>query len=155
MLRTTAHVTETIDVSQTPAVLFAYVSDHENDPNWRKGVASMAHIPSGPAHKGMQTREVLALWGRKRVIVATITQLEAGRLIAFKTVPGGLQAHGERRIQATPIGASISYSVVAQLTGLTVVLMPLIKFRFRLRLRSDLVRLKQLLEVKQTLAATD
>lgn len=146
MLRTTAEVAETINVSQTPHSVFDYVSDHENDPNWRKGVDSMAHIPSGPAHMGMQTREELVLWGRKRVIMASITRHEAGRLIAFETMPGELQAHGERKVQATPKGASISYTVGAKLTGLSVFVMPLIKVGFRLRLRSDLARLKQLLE---------
>jgi uncharacterized membrane protein len=147
MLRTTAEVTETIDVSQTPHAVFDYVSDHENDPKWRKGVASMAHIPKGPAHMGMQTREELVLWGRKRVIMAWITRHEAGRLIAFKTMPGGLEAHGERKVRATPKGVSVSYTVSAKLTGLATFLMPLIKIGFRLRLRSDLARLKQLLEV--------
>lgn len=153
MLRTNAEVTEMIDVSQTPNAVFDYVSDHENDPNWRKGVASMAHIPSGPSHKGMQTREELVLWGRKRVIMATITLHEAGRLIAFKTIAGGLQAHGERKVQAIQKGASISYTVGAKLTGLPAFLVPLIKFGFRLRLRSDLARLKQLLEVSGAVGA--
>ena len=57
MLRTTAEVTEMIKVSQTPNAVFDYFSDHENDPSWRKGVASMAHIPSSPTHKDMQTRD--------------------------------------------------------------------------------------------------
>lgn len=146
MLQTTAEVTEMIKVSQTPNAVFDYVSDHENDPHWRKGVASMVHIPSGPAHKGMQTREELELWGQKRVIMATITQYEAGRLIAFKTAAGGLQAHGDRKVQATPKGVLVSYTVGAKLTGLAAFLVPLIKVGFRLRLRSDLARLKQLLE---------
>jgi len=142
-------------VSQTPNTVFDYVSDHENDPNWRKGVASMAHIPGGPSHKGMQTREELVLWGRKRVIMATITRHEAGRLIAFKTIAGGLQAHGERKVQATPKGVLISYTVGAQLTGLAAFLVPLIKFGYRLRLRSDLMRLKQLLETNKQVNASN
>lgn len=155
MLSTTAQVTEMIDVLQTPDTLFDYVSDHENGSNWRKGVATMTHIPSGPAHKGMKTREEIVLWGRKRAIMATITRHEVGRLIAFKTMPGGLQAHGERKVIATPKGASMSYTVGAKLTGLPTFLVPVIKFGFRLRLRSDLGRLKLLLDAKQALAATD
>ena len=148
MLQTTAEVTEMINVSQTPNAVFDYVSDHENDPHWRKGVASMTHIPSGPAHQGMQTREELMLWGQKRVIIAAITRYEAGRLIAFKTMTGDLNAHGERRIEAAPTGASLSYSVGAKLTGLSAFLAPLAKLGFRLRLRSDLMRLKYLLEAQ-------
>lgn len=149
MLHSTAEVTETINVSQAPHAVFDYVSDHENDPNWRKGVVSMAHIPSGPAHKGMQTREELVLWGQTRVIMATITRYEVGRLIAFKTIAGELKAHGERKVIATPEGASMSYTVGAKLTCPPAFLIPLIEFGFRLRLRSDLLRLKQLLEANK------
>jgi len=149
MLSTTAQVTEMIDVLQTPDTVFDYVSDHENDPNWRKGVASMTHIPSGPAHKGMKTREEIVLWDRKRAIMAAITGYEAGRSIAFKTKAGGLQAHGEREVFATPRGASISYTVGAKLSGFPAFLVPLIKLGFRLRLRSNLDRLKQLLEADE------
>lgn len=149
MLSTTAQVTEMIDVLQTPDTVFNYFSNHENDPLWRKGVISMAHIPKGPSHKGMHTREELVLWGRKRLIMAIITQFEVDHMITFKTVNGGLEATGERKVVSKPGGSSISYQVGAKLTGLSALLVPLIKFGFRLRLRSDLMRLKQRLEAPQ------
>ena len=74
--------------------------------------------------------------------------------MAFKTIAGGLQAHGERKAQAIPKGASISYAVGAKLMGLPAFLMPLIKLGFRLRLRSELMRLKQLLETNKQVNAS-
>ena len=149
MLKTIAQVTETIHVSKKPNAVFNYFSNHENDPLWRKGVISMAHTPRGPSHKGMHTREEFVLWGRKRLIMAIITQFEVGHMITFKTVNGGLEATGERKVVSKPGGSSISYQVGAKLTGLSALLVPLIKFSFRLRLRSDLLRLKQRLEAPQ------
>jgi len=67
-------------------------------------------------------------------------------------MPGGLQAHGERKVQATTKGVLVSYTVGAKLTGLAAFFVPLIKVGFRLRLRSDLARLKQTLEASGAVA---
>jgi uncharacterized protein YndB with AHSA1/START domain len=50
--------TITIDLPQPPAVLFRYLADPRNRPEWQSSLRSVTDVDPGEPHAGMQWRDV-------------------------------------------------------------------------------------------------
>jgi hypothetical protein len=141
-----ASITESITIQRSPDEVFAFVSNYENDPSWRAGVAEMRQDPPGPVRGGARTREVIRFMGRDLVTTATVTVEQPGRRVAFRSDSGPIPARGYREVAGRGEETTFTYHLTAELSGLYQLLEPMIVRDFRRRVASDLARIKGLLE---------
>ena len=139
-------ITESVLIDRSARDVFAYVSNSENDPDWRSSVTEMRHDPPGETHVGMRTHEVMRLMGKDIVNDAEIVEYEAGHKTAFRTTSGPLAASGYRLVEDAGDQTLFTYHVQADLGGLYELLSALIAWSFRRRVQADLRRLKELLD---------
>ncbi|HET8842589.1 MAG TPA: SRPBCC family protein [Ktedonobacteraceae bacterium] len=127
--------------------LFDFVSNYENDPQWRSGVLKMTQYPQGCSQIGTKTDEVAIFFGRKTRTPADVTAYEPGRMIAFAgKTDGGVQVTGSRRVDQLVELARFTYQAHIEVTGVLWLVEPLLASILRRRFRKDLQRLKALLE---------
>jgi hypothetical protein len=143
-----ASITESITIRRSPDDVFAFVSNYENDPRWRDGVAEMQQDPPGPARDGARTREVIRFMGRDMVTTAVITVEQPGRRIAFRADSGPIPARGYREVAGRGDETTFTYHLSAELNGPLRLMEPVIERDFRRRVAADLARIKGLLEAK-------
>lgn len=127
--------------------VFAVVSRYEYDPRWRSGIVEMVQEPPGCPRPGTTTREVGRFFGRKMVTPAEVTQYEAGRYIAFAgLMDEKIKVSGSRMVLAAGEQSRFIYQAKVEISGLYLLLEPLLVMLLRQRFTSDLQRLKRLLE---------
>lgn len=141
-----ASVSGTVLIDRPRDDVFAYVSDYENDPQWRSGVSAMLHDPPGQVSIGVRTHEVMRFMGRDMSTEAEVVEYEPGRKIAFRTIAGPLSAHGYRLVEDAGTETRLTYHADADLTAAYRPFTALIKCAFSRRVGADLIRLKAILE---------
>lgn len=141
-----ASVSGTVLIDRPRDDVFAYVSDYENDPQWRSGVSEMRHEPPGQVSIGVRTHEVMRFMGRDMATEAEVVEYEPGRRIGFRTISGALSAHGYRLVEDAGTGTRLTYHADAELTAAYRPFTALIKWAFSRRVGADLTRLKAILE---------
>lgn len=147
----TFRATTTID--RPPAEVWAVVADYDRDPEWRKGVETMAPSTRGPAVVGTTTDEVLHLGGRTYRNRGEVLAVEPGRRLEWRTVRGA-DANGSRTVTPTADGRSEVELVLGVRThGLERLLQPVLAPMLRKGLHQDLARLAALLRRTSELAA--
>ena len=141
-----ASVSSTVLIDRPKDDVFAYVSDYENDPQWRSGVSEMRLDPPGEVSIGVRTHEVMRFMGRDMATEAEVVGYEPGRKVAFRTISGALSAHGYRLVEDAGTGTKLTYHADADLTVAYRPFTALIKRVFSRRVGADLARLKAILE---------
>lgn len=146
----------TIVIACPAEVVFAYVSNYENDPQWRAGVLEMTSIPPGSPQIGTKTREVARFFGQKRVTPAEVTQYEAGRTIAFAGLMAkNIPVSGSRTVERIEDLTRFTYQARVELSDYYRLVEPLIALILRKRFTRDLQRLKKQLEKHGLRGGTD
>lgn len=147
----TFRATTTID--RPPAEVWAVVADYDRDPDWRKGVETMAPSASGPAVAGTTTDEVLHLGGRTYRNHGQVVAVDPGRRLEWRTLRGA-DANGSRTVTPTADGRSeVELVLEVRTHGLERLLEPVLAPMLRKGLHQDLGRLKALLAGAQEPAA--
>ena len=141
-----ASVSGTVLIDRPRDDVFAYVSDYENDPQWRSGVSGMLHDPPGRVSIGVRTHEVMRFMGRDMATESEVVEYEPGRKIAFRTISGALSARGYRLVEDAGTGTKLTYHADADLTAAHRPFTALIKWVFSRRVDADLTRLTAILE---------
>ena len=143
-----ASITESVTIRRSPDEVFAFVSNYENDPTWRAGVAEMQQDPPGPVRDSARTREVIRFMGRDMVTTAAVTVEKPGRRVAFRAESGPIPAHGYREVAGRDGETTFTYHLSAELSGFYRLMEPMIARDFSRRVARDLARVKSLLEGK-------
>lgn len=141
MIEVTASREVPVDARRAWAVL----ADYGYDPQWRRGVRTMAPQPPGPVTVGTTTAEVLRFAGRTYRSGGLVTEVDAGRDFAWRTT-SGLVAHGGRTVQ--PLGAGsarVTLRASVDPVGSQRLLGPVLRPMLARTLRRDLDRLAALL----------
>lgn len=133
------------EIRRSPDVVFAFAGNYANDPSWRAGVLSMVYETSGPPAPGSRTRETMRSMGRTTVTVAEVTEYSPART-AFRSLSGPVPCDGSREFVATTAGTRFTYSLTLRPAGFLRALEPLLRLLFARQVRSDVRRLKALLE---------
>ncbi|MBZ0281542.1 MAG: SRPBCC family protein [Anaerolineae bacterium] len=128
--------------------VFAYISNYENDPQWRAGVTRMDQSPKGAAQLGTVTREVLKAMGRANETLAKVVEYEPNRKIAFKSFRAEVPVDGWRAVESVEGGTHFTYYLHMDLSGMYGLMSPIILWMFQTRLEGDLKTLKSVLEAK-------
>ena len=117
------------EIQRPPQVVFAFAGDYSNDPLWRT------------------TRETMRSLGRTAVTVGEITDYSSART-AFRSLSGPVPCAGSREFVASAAGTRFTYSLTIRPAGFLRVLEPLLRLVLARQARTDLRRLKHLLEAQ-------
>jgi carbon monoxide dehydrogenase subunit G len=136
------HVT-TID--RTPAEVFAFLSNAENDPQWRSGVLDIARV-SGDGGTGTRYRQgVKGPMGRRIPADVEITESSPNQLHAFRATEGPVRPEGRYELSPSNGGTRVRFALAAEVRGLKKLMAPMVQ-RTMEREVAGLERLKQVLE---------
>jgi hypothetical protein len=141
------HVEESVTVARSPDVVWSVVADYGRDIEWRKGLTEMTPDPPGPPAIGTKVHEVLKTGGRSYVADSTVIQVGA---MTYRFEGSGTlgKLAGSRTViaSASPSEAMFTYEIEITPSGMSRLLRPIIAVTTRNGLRSDLKRLRELLE---------
>jgi Polyketide cyclase / dehydrase and lipid transport len=149
-------IEESVRIGRAPDAVWAMVTDYSSDHLWRPGITEMTPDPPGPPAVGTRVREVLETGGRSYVTDSTVTSVGPGMTYHFSGggTTGGVE--GSRTVVSTGTDdAEFVYRVELTLTGGYRFVRPLVGTTMRKGLRSDLDRLRELLESPDSGAPTD
>jgi uncharacterized membrane protein len=112
----------TVVISRPPAVVFAFFTEHANDPKWRPIVKE---IDAPEPAVGVRIHQVIAgPVGRGIAADFEITAHEPERRHTFDVVTGPIRPHGEYRFEATAEGGTeVTLALTVELGGLKKLLM--------------------------------
>jgi uncharacterized membrane protein len=144
---TAAHVlrfTRRIEIDAPPAMVWSIAADYGRDPQWRRGVSTMAPTPAGLVRPGTTTAEVLRLGGRTYRSAGVVTEVDEGRRFAWHTTSGA-SARGSRAVRPMPGGGTeVELQLEVDVIGAQVLMKPLLKRLLGNNLTGDVERLRDL-----------
>ena len=124
--------------------VWAIVADYDRDPEWRKGVETMAPSAPGPVIKGLTTDEILHLGRRTYRNAGVVTAVDPGTRFAWRTTSGA-DADGSRTVRDLGDGRSeVTLVLTVRPHGVERLLQPVLMRMLRSGLAADLGRLAQL-----------
>ena len=110
-------------ISRPPDVVFAFFTEHANDPKWRPIVKEIE--ADGPPAVGVRVRQVISGPGGRGIRSDfEITAHERERLHTFDVVAGPIRPHGEYRFASSADGGTdVTLALNAEIGGLKKLLM--------------------------------
>jgi uncharacterized membrane protein len=133
-----------IVIARPPDEVFEFLANPENDPQWRKGVLDLKHV-SGEGVAARYAQGVKGPGGRRIAADIEITELEPGRVVAFRTVSGPVRPRGRYVLAATDGGTRVRFELEAEVGGLKRLMAPMVQKTMNAEV-SHLEELKQVLE---------
>jgi uncharacterized membrane protein len=124
--------------------VFAFVADHENDPQWRPGVADIKRA-SGEGQGAIYTQGVKGPMGRRIDADFEVTAYQPDTLLAFRTLAGPVRPEGSYRFEDADGGTRVTFSLNAKLGGTQKLMSPLVSKSMRNEVAA-LGNLKRVLE---------
>ena len=141
-------VEESVAIARPPSEVWNAIADYGFDSEWRDGLRDMTPDPPGAPAVGTRVHEVVRSSGRDYVADCVVTELDPGVSYRFagQGTIGGLEGGRTVRPDAAGGGAVFTYTIEMQPTGGMRLLSPVLGPMVRSGLKTDLVRLKDLLE---------
>lgn len=135
----------TTTIARTPAEVFAFLSNAENDPQWRSGVLDIARV-SGEGGTGTRYRQgVKGPMGRRIPADVEITESRPNDVHAFRATEGPVRPEGRYELSPSDGGTRVRFVLAAEVRGLKKLMAPMVQ-RTMDREVAGLERLKQVLE---------
>jgi quercetin dioxygenase-like cupin family protein len=125
--------------------VFGYIGNYDNDIKWRH-IVSMTQTPGGETRAGTVTREEIDSFGKRYVVVATITRYEPNTCLVWEATESAFPIAGWRAVKAERGGTRFTSVVTAEITGVNRLLAPLMVGALRKQMQADMATLKRLLE---------
>lgn len=94
----TVHLDAEIEIPHPAEAVWEVVADYGLDPQWRRGVETMAPSPAGAVRVGTTTAEVMRFAGRTLHNDGEVVALQPGRRFAWRTTSGA-RAWGARSVE--------------------------------------------------------
>ena len=111
-------VVGSVEIDRPASEVWTYVAHYGNDPSWHAAVTQLRPSVPGPAQVGVTTHERLRLLGLTFRTDATIDQVEAGRLLAWRAHDRHKQLQGSRQVEPTgPASARFTEVVEVACSG--------------------------------------
>jgi carbon monoxide dehydrogenase subunit G len=114
--------TYSVTVNRPPGEVFAFVADGEKCPQWRPGVLDIKRV-SGNGVGTKYSQGVKGPMGRRIAADYDVTVFEPDRRLEFQTLTGPARPHGRYDLEPVAGGTRLTFSLDAQLTGLSKLLM--------------------------------
>lgn len=127
--------------------VYAFMSDPRNRLRYDPGLIEVRQTPEGPIGIGTRIVEVRPFMGKKAEMVTEIFELEANRVISYRTLAGDpTGAFGSYRFALAPEGTRLTLDFTVAPKGLVKLAVPFTTRRLRRDIESGLANIKALLE---------
>ena len=143
-----ATIVETVEISRTPADVFAYVTDPSHLPDWQATVVRVQH-DDAPAHVGKRVLVTRKAGPREMASTSEIAELEPPRTWAIRGVDGPVRGNVKGRVEPVSGGnrSRVTIELDLQGHGIGKLLLPLVVSRQAKReMPENMQRLKERLE---------
>ncbi|MFJ3959139.1 SRPBCC family protein [Arthrobacter sp. NPDC090010] len=118
----TARASNSVVISASPEVVFAFFADAENDPRWRSGVASIRR--KGDLAVGVEYEQTVAGPGGRPISAdIRVTAYEPPSRVDFEGISGPVRPRGEYRFEPEGSGTRVTFTLEAELGGLKALVM--------------------------------
>jgi uncharacterized protein YndB with AHSA1/START domain len=134
----------TITIQKPVSEVFAFVLNHDNDPQWRPGVVEIRKT-SGEGVGERWYQRVKGPGGREIPADIEITALEPNRVLAFRAVEGPVRPEGRYELAEENGSTRLSFSLSAELKGLKKLMSPMVQKQMNAEV-GNLDNLKRVLE---------
>ena len=111
-----------VTIARPIGLVFTYVADGLNGPNWRPGILDIARI-SGVGPDAVYKQGVRGPGGRRIDADYRITGYEPDRRLAFEAIAGPVRPTGEYLFEEVPGGTRLTFSLHAEVSGIKKLLM--------------------------------
>lgn len=140
------NLSASVHIERPPGEVFEYVVDVGHDVEWRTGVVEAAYTSDGPVGIGATGFDRVELDGRAMLTEWTLYEYEAGSHARWNLTSGPFKGTGG--YICDPEGSGTRFTLESQVrpTGWYTLLGPVFGIIGRRQNRSDVERLKQLLE---------
>jgi uncharacterized protein YndB with AHSA1/START domain len=134
----------TITIHKPVHEVFAFVANHDNDPQWRPGVVEIRKS-SGAGVGERWFQRVNGPGGRQIPADIEITALEPNRVLAFRAVEGPVRPEGRYELTEESGATRLSFTLNAHLKGLKRLMSPIVQKQMNAEV-ANLDNLKRVLE---------
>lgn len=114
--------TYSVTINRPASEVFAFVVDGEKCPQWRPSVLDIKRV-SGDGVGTTYSQGVKGPMGRRIAADYQVTVFEPDRRLEFQTLTGPARPHGRYDLEPVDGGSRLTFSLDAQLTGLSKLLM--------------------------------
>lgn len=128
------------------SAVFAFFTDHDNDPQWRPVVQEIR--AEGPPAVGARVHQVIKVGGRTVPADFEITEYDRNEAYAFRVVTGPVRPEGTFTFAEVPGGTEVSLTLRAEIGGLKKLFMSGAVQKSMDSEVANLDRAKQLLEAR-------
>jgi uncharacterized membrane protein len=126
----------------------AYLSDLQNDPQWRREWVDAEPVSAGPLGVGTTTALLGEVWGRRMKAVYEVARYEPNRQTEWRTVSGPLPLTFRRGFQEAGGGTRVTFTYDAQPSAVLKLVEPIAIRMGRRQLDGDIPGLRAILEGK-------
>jgi hypothetical protein len=142
-------VEQVVVIKRPPADVFAFLTDHTNDPLWRSDLIATRRTSSGVLGVGESFQATVKFLGRQTSDYR-VTVYEQDRREEFEAISGPLRStRFSSDLSATDEGTAVRYRLKVQLNGLFRLAGPVMPRLFQKQLGDFLTSLKRVLETKE------
>ena len=112
----------TITIERQPDLVYAFFTDHGNDPKWRPNVVEIEPISGAPVGKRIH-QVIKGPGGRGLGADIEVTANEPSARYSFQVVAGPVRPRGDFRFSTVGGSTEVRFSLAADLSGLKKLLM--------------------------------
>jgi uncharacterized protein YndB with AHSA1/START domain len=137
--------TNTVHIRRSPADVFAFLADGDNNRRWRSGVLDIRH-KSGQGQGAIYEQGVKGPFGRRVPADYEVTAYEPDRRLAFRAIAGPVRPEGSYEL--APVnggGTRVTFALHCSPTGLAKLMSPMVAKTMRSEV-AQLDRLRDVLE---------
>jgi uncharacterized membrane protein len=141
-------VVVTVDVDRPADAVYAFLEDVENNTRWLRGMVSCRWTTEPPVRVGSRYEQVARFLGKEIRTRFEVTELEPGRRVTIRSLPGSSFPLTVRR-EVDPLGAArcrVTETVHSDPSGFYRLSAPVLRLLVRRNIDRDYRRLKELLE---------
>jgi uncharacterized protein YndB with AHSA1/START domain len=115
----------TVQISRSPADVFAFLADGTTNPQWRAGVTDI-RLKSGSGKGAIYEQGVKGPLGRRVPADYEITVYEPIRRIGFRAIAGPVRPEGSYELTPTERGTELTFRLRCAPKGLAKVMTPMV-----------------------------
>lgn len=139
-----AEASNSVNIGRSPADVFAFLAEGENNQRWRPGVTDIRHR-SGTGKGAVYEQGVKGPFGRRVPADYEITAYEPDERIEFRAIAGPVRPEGSYELQPVGDGTRVTFTLRCAPRGFAKLMSPMVAKTMRSEV-AQLDRLRSVLE---------
>lgn len=135
-----------IDINRPPDIVFAFLSDFENNPKWQNGMRVCTWTSDPPLRVGSTYSQEASFLGRPILSQFEVIAYEPGRMVKATSPTGTFPITFTRSVEPWGTGTRVRARIEGDSSGVFKLAEPIMARMVRRSIEADYARLKALLE---------